>query len=93
MAAIAGLADVEDFKLMLKHMYTGETDFINGQNVLSLLSLASYFNIHSLKVCTPPHTHDRTRTRLHTHDHTRVADVCDVALWLGGWGAMTGDVR
>jgi len=41
--------DEEDFKLMLKHMYTGETDFINGQNVLSLLSLASHYNIHSLK--------------------------------------------
>lgn len=36
--------------MMLKHMYTGDTDFIDGQNVLALLSLASHFGIHSLKV-------------------------------------------
>lgn len=41
--------DVEHFKLMLKHMYTGDTDFVNGDNVLALLSLASHFGIHSLK--------------------------------------------
>ena len=50
---------------MLKHMYTGETDFINGQNVLSLLSLASYFNIHSLKV--PTTAHARPHTTAHAH--------------------------
>jgi len=41
--------DHEHFKNLLKHMYTGETDFINGQNVLPLISLSNYYGVHSLK--------------------------------------------
>jgi len=44
--------DHETFKLMLKYMYTGETDFITEKNVLPIISVSNHFGIDSLKeVC------------------------------------------
>jgi len=41
--------EIECFKYMIQYMYTGETDFITGENVLALISLSNYYGVHSLK--------------------------------------------
>jgi len=41
--------EIECFKHMIRYMYTGETDFITGENVLTLISLSNYYGVHSLK--------------------------------------------
>ena len=41
--------EVDCFKFMIRYMYTGETDFITGENVLTLISLSNYYGVHSLK--------------------------------------------
>jgi len=44
--------DAENFKLMLRHMYTGQTDFITTENILPLVVLSHEYGIDSLKeVC------------------------------------------
>jgi len=43
-------ADTKNFKLMLKHMYTGATDFITNENVMPLVRLCNEYGIDSLKV-------------------------------------------
>eukprot|EP01088_Endostelium_zonatum_P008728 TRINITY_DN21888_c0_g1_i1.p1 TRINITY_DN21888_c0_g1~~TRINITY_DN21888_c0_g1_i1.p1 ORF type:complete len:235 (-),score=31.78 TRINITY_DN21888_c0_g1_i1:23-727(-) len=49
-----------NFKLMLKYMYTGETDFIKGHNILDLISLSNYYGILSLKeICVPSQDPDQ----------------------------------
>lgn len=46
-------SEVDIFLLMLKYMYTGETDFITGENVIPLISLSNYYGVHSLKGIPP----------------------------------------
>jgi len=41
--------EVPCFKYMIQYMYTGETDFITGENVMTLISLSNYYGVHSLK--------------------------------------------
>ncbi|KAL6044910.1 Kelch-like protein 18 [Balamuthia mandrillaris] len=41
--------DYETFKHMIAYMYTGEMDFVNGTNILSVVALSSYYDIDSLK--------------------------------------------
>jgi hypothetical protein len=44
--------DLPHFMLMLKYMYTGETDFVTGDNIMALIRLSHQFQIISLKeVC------------------------------------------
>jgi len=44
--------DTKNFKLMLKHMYTGATEFITNENVMPLIRLCNEYGIDSLKeVC------------------------------------------
>lgn len=43
-------ADTKNFKLMLKHMYNGATDFITNENVMPLIRLCNEYGIGSLKV-------------------------------------------
>jgi len=42
-------AEIPCFKYMIQYMYTGETDFITGENVMTLISLSNYYGVHSLK--------------------------------------------
>ena len=42
--------DTKNFKLMLKHMYTGATEFITNENVMPLIRLCNEYGIDSLKV-------------------------------------------
>eukprot|EP01087_Luapelamoeba_hula_P017825 TRINITY_DN5652_c0_g1_i1.p1 TRINITY_DN5652_c0_g1~~TRINITY_DN5652_c0_g1_i1.p1 ORF type:complete len:495 (-),score=68.03 TRINITY_DN5652_c0_g1_i1:12-1496(-) len=41
--------EVECFKHMLRYMYTGQTDFVNGDNIVTLISLSNYYGVHHLK--------------------------------------------
>jgi hypothetical protein len=41
--------DHENFKHMLKYMYTGDVSFITGDNVINLIRLSDYYGILSLK--------------------------------------------
>eukprot|EP01090_Pellita_catalonica_P017318 TRINITY_DN51_c0_g1_i1.p1 TRINITY_DN51_c0_g1~~TRINITY_DN51_c0_g1_i1.p1 ORF type:complete len:488 (-),score=75.26 TRINITY_DN51_c0_g1_i1:370-1833(-) len=38
-----------NFKHMLSYMYTGETNFIHGHNILDIISMSNYYGIESLK--------------------------------------------